>query len=496
MSTRKNSDTTRALAEHSRIMSAIYDRINNVHKRPLHAGQIQVAKAYFNDNKRIIQSQWGRNAGKSETVLFVSNVRAILVPNSQIYIICPERKQGKEIYWASRRLQNYAPPEFISEYHSTDLRITFKNGSFICIDGCENLAGLAGIKPHLVFYDEFQRHSQEFDLEIMRPNLLAKNSSLIVTGTPPKRDCYYVQFKKQLLEEIKNGDDTRLYLQFPTSINPTIDAVELQKTIDGLIRSGNQPIARREYYGEDCFGGEGVVFPFWSRQEHLKPHGVLLSFIERDKSKLRWLAFADPGAATCFAVLFVAYNPYTQQIFVLDEIHETDRKQTEPLRMWHRIEAKQRELFDGRWTNGYDSAEAWWRELVQTNFKVPLVQSEKNSRLIEDDIAIMKSIMAAQDSFHVSDRCTHLVHEIENYVTDESGSLPDGGDHLLDCFRYILRHVNYQFIERVDAQRQNLEERQYLIDGVKAEHRESLLDWDEDLLINSLNAESWDTILQ
>jgi hypothetical protein len=424
------SDIIQSLAEHKRVMSIIYDRVNNYHKRPLHPGQVQLARAYFNEHKRIIQSQWGRNAGKSESVLFIATVRAILYPNSQIYIICPERKQGKEIYWASRRLQNYPPPEFIDQTKDSEIRLTFTNGSFICVDGCENTAAHAGIKPHLVFYDEFQRHSQEFDLEIMRPNLLAKNSSLIITGTPPKKDCYYVRFKKQLLEEIKSGDDTRLYLQFPTSINPTIDAAELQKTIDALIRSDNAAIARREYLGEDCFGGEGVVFPFWSRKEHVKPHEVVMATIERDKKKMKWLAFADPGAATCFAVLFVAYNPYTAQIYVLDEIYETDRKNTEPLRMWHRIQAKKRELYDGRWIDGYDSAEAWWKELIQSNFKVSLVASAKTTRLIDEDIALLKSLMAAEGALRVSDRCHYFCHEIENYVTDENGNLPEGGDHL------------------------------------------------------------------
>jgi len=490
-----SSNAAKALSNHRNIMAAIYDRINNVHKRPLHAGQIQLAKAYFNDKKRIIQSQWGRNAGKSESVLYIATVKAILEPNSQIYIICPERKQGKEIYWASRRLQNYPPPEFIDQAKDSEIRLVFKNGSFICVDGCENTAAHAGIKPHLVFYDEFQRHSQEFDLEIMRPNLLAKNSSLIITGTPPKRDCYYMQFKKQLLQEIAAGDKTRLYLQFPTSINPTIDKEELQKTIDALVRSGNSAIARREYYGEDCFGGEGVVFPFWSRETHVRPHNVLTATLEKDKKKMKWIAFADPGAATCFAVLFAAYNPYTAQIFILDEIYETDRKNTEPLRMWHRIQAKQKELFDGRWINGYDSAEAWWKELIQTNFKASLVGSAKTTRFIDDDIALIKSLMAAEDALYVSDRCINFIKEVENYVTDEKGDLPEDGDHLLDDFRYILRHVNYKFVERVEAQRAHLQARD--IEGLSQSRELDLVTgWDEEVLFNSINADPWDITFQ
>ncbi len=471
------------LEQHHKIMVAMYDRINNIHKRPLHDGQIQVAKAYFNEGKRVIQSQWGRSAGKSETVLYISWVRALLYPNSQIYIICPERKQGKEIYWASGRLPNYGPEEFVEKGSTTELRMVFKNGSFICVDGCENASAHRGVKPTLVFYDEFQEHSKEFDLEIMRPNLLAKNSALIITGTPPKRECYYTQFKKQLLADIAAGDTSRLYLQFATSINPSIDAAELNKTVDSLIHSGNEAIAKREYFGEDCFGGEGVVFPFWARERLVRSHDTLMAALSKDKKKLRWVCFADPGNNTCFAVLFCVYNPYTAEFFVLDELYETDRKKTEPLSMWARIQAKQKELYDGKWINGYDSAEAWWKELIQGNFKVNLVGSAKHQREVDEDVAIIKSMMMAEHVFYVSKRCAKFIWEIENFVTDDRGNYINRDDHLIDCFRYSLRHVKFKFVEKVEAKEEQKNKGEAYTDNTNTVNNK--LDWTEKLVDGS-----------
>lgn len=483
MSKKLTKEQSALLSQHQRIMAAMYDRINNVHKRPLHAGQIQVAKAYFNEGKRVIQSQWGRSGGKSEVVLYVAWVRALLYPNSQIYIICPERKQGKEIYWASGRLTNYGPPEYVAAFKETELRILFKNGSFICVDGCENAKAHRGVKPTLVFYDEFQEHSQEFDLEIMRPNLLAKNSALIITGTPPKRECYYTEFKRQLLRAIKDGDDSRLYLQFPTSINPSIDPAELAKTLKSLYDSSNAAIAKREYLGEDCFGGEGIVFSHWDRERLVRPHDVMQGYISRDRSKLRWVAFADPGNNTCFAVLFCAYNPNTAQFFILDEIYETDRKKTEPLSIWARIIAKQKELYDGKWINGYDSAAAWWETLIRGNFGVTLVPSAKSQRDVDSDVALMKSMMKANDVLFVSKKCAKFIWEIENFVTDNIGMYPEKDDHLIDCCRYALRYFNFKFVERgadgeVIQQRSSLYTAYGLVDNNK-------LDWTDSAVENS-----------
>ncbi len=169
-----------ALGRHAEIMNAVYDRLNNVHKKPLHSAQIQLAKDYFIRGITTIQSQWGRNGGKTESALFIATVACLLNDNFWVMIICPELKQGKKIYWTSKRLQNYPPPKYVAEKATTDLRLEFVNGSVITIEGCENYDALRGVKPNLVIYDEFQDHSKEFHLEVMQPNLLGKASGLII----------------------------------------------------------------------------------------------------------------------------------------------------------------------------------------------------------------------------------------------------------------------------------------------------------------------------
>lgn len=449
------SDKFDVINRHAKIMQDTYDRLKNVHKKPLHAAQVQLAKDYFNTCKRIIMSQWGRSGGKTESALFIACVAAMLNDNFIIYIITPERKQGKEIYWASKRLQNYPPPQYVADIKETEIRLVFKNGSFICVDGCENYNAHRGLKPNLVIYDEFQNHNKEFHLEVMAPNLLAKESSLIIYGTPPKsRAAYYVEFQEQLMKQIKSGDITRAFYQFPTEVNPTIDKTELAKVRKELIDSGNEVIWYREYEGKLAFGGEDVVFPKWEPKEHCKNHRIAMSFLENDKHKLKWYVICDPGTSTCFAVLFAAYNPYTQQVFVLDEIYEKDRMRTDTRQIWERIKKKQEELYSGApdrtWKVIYDEAAAWFGREVAANYHVGITPSQKQKSDEETDISRIKMLMAAPKALTVSDRCYWLRWEIESFVTDEEGRYPDRNNHLIDSFKYLMQACGWKLLEKAE----------------------------------------------
>lgn len=286
----------------------------------------------------------------------------------------------------------------------------------------------------------------------MAPNLLGKNSSLILTGTPPKtKDCFYYNFKGELMERIKRRDDRIAYFEFPTSVNPIIDPVELEITYQSLLASDDLPIWKREYLGQDCFSGRDSVFPKFDTEVHCRPLEYLESIYERDKSKLKWITIADPGTVTCFAVLFLAYNPFTSQVFCLDEIYETDRRHNDSHQIWERIKKKEKALWNGDWIRVYDEAGAWFANEVKNNFRQDRPNwrpTRKRKDKIEDQISMIKVSMGREGCFWVAkDKCPKLIWEIENYVTDEEGNLPEDNDHLLDDLRYGYSSLNIKMVE-------------------------------------------------
>lgn len=443
------------VGHHAKVMNAVYDRINNVLKKPLHPKQVQLAKDYFLHGKRIIMSQWGRSGGKTESALYIACVAAMLNDNFLVYIITPEKKQGREIYWASKRLQNYPPPEYVKEARETESRLVFNNGSFICIDGCENYNAHRGLKPNLVIYDEFQNHNREFHMEVMAPNLLAKQSALIIYGTPPKeRSSFYVEFWEMLQKQIAGGDNTRVYYEFPTAVNPSIEQSELAKVRKELLESGNEVIWYREYEGKMVFGGEDVVFPKWAPHNHWRTHKVVMSYLQADRRKLKWYTVCDPATSSCFAVMFAVYNPLTQQIFIIDEIYEKDRKRMDSRQIWERIQAKQKELYPEAtlkdWRVIYDEAAAWFANEISANYKIGLVPSMKQRSSEENDISSIKLLMAQNNALIVSDRCYWVRWEIESYTTDEYGRFRDTHNHLIDCFKYLMQNTGWRLVEKAE----------------------------------------------
>jgi hypothetical protein len=459
-----SSDAVAALAKHSEIMTGIYDAMAKRGEK-LHEGQIQIARDLFVHGKRVIQSQWGRSGGKTLAACYIAWTYALLHPGSIVYIICPQRKQGKDIYWVSGRIQNFGPRDWVEQAKESEITVQFKNTSAIKIDGCENYEAHRGVKPNLVIYDEFQHHSKEFHMEVMQPNLTAKKASLMVFGTPPKKDCYYVQFRKELLDEIKAGDDSRAYYEFPSHINPSLDKEELEKMRKRLMKSGDEKIWLREYMGQLIWGGEGAVFAPWSREKHIRAHSVITASLEKDKKGLKWYAIFDPGNMTCFAILFIAYNPYTSQVFLLDEIYETNPQRTDAKSIWERAVAKEFELYPGcaprTWRRIYDEAAQWFYVNVEKMFHGSrLIPCEKNKIRFysskEADCSLIKQIMGQDNVFYVSERCQKFVWEVENYVLDDDGDYPDEHDHLIDCLTYFLKAANFRFIEDVPADEQLL----------------------------------------
>ena len=494
------------IRHHAEIMQDIYGEMA-LRGESLHPGQIQVAKDILVDGKRVVQSQWGRKGGKTFTSCFIAWTFALLNPGAQAWIICPQRKQGKDIYWVSGRIQNFGPQKYVEQQKESEITVQFKNRSIIKIEGCENYPALRGVNPDLVIYDEFQDHSKEFHVEVMAPNLIAKKAALLVIGTPPKRDCYYVEFRKQLLDEIKARDDTRAYYEFPSEINPTLDKKELEKIRTRLYKAGDEKIWLREYMAQLIWGGEGAVFSPWNRDKHVKSHRTLISAIENDISKLRWFTIFDPGSMTCFGELFCAYNHYTSQIFILDEIYETNSHNTDALSMFKRAIVKEKELYPNRpprtFRRIYDEAALWFEvntaKVLRHDPEFHMSPCTKNKikgqSSKESDCSLIKQIMGADNVFFVSDRCQKLIWEIENYVVDDSGRYPQDHDHLIDCLIYFLKACNYKFIDDV-PEISDLNDNWAIKKRTSVTQLKNASEWSDNVLEESLYDSSFDGFWQ
>lgn len=472
-------DEKLVLADYQTALKDLHNHLRMVERFP-HEGQYPILKAVFGDKKKIVVAQFGRSAGKTESALYIGWRKSRTRANSLVYIVTPELDQGREIYIASGRLENYGPKHFLREYdtvNKTEARLYFKNGSIITIVGCKNINALRGVKPTDVIYDEFQHHSQEFDEEIMQPNLARGTVTLVTLGTPPKRKCYYTEFKENIKERIALGDDSVVYLEFPTSVNPVNDKEWLEQKKQELIKKERHAVWLREYEGKDAFDQEGAIFPMFSEERHVLPQKKVEKLIDKRLNEFKWFGMFDPGTSTVFGVLLIAWNPYTGEVVLLDELYETDRARCTASAMWIRTNELKKLYFTmlDRWINVFDEAAAWFANEVFSAFgskeSVNLISTKKyESRLSNQEASrpgesLLMDIMLAKDKFIVSERCVNFIEEMRNFVRDEKGKYPKKHDHLIDCLYYFALSSGYSLnLEETEAEREKrmFEGRAYL----------------------------------
>lgn len=363
------------------------------------------------------------------------------------------------------RLQRYGPHQYVKEARDSELRLVFNNGSYIVLDGCENYDPLRGIKPNLVIYDEFQHHTKHFDEEVMQPNLASGSVSLVVMGTPPKRVCYYTEFRDFHLDKIRRGDTSRFYVELPSEANPKLDKAWLAGKKQDLIEKGRYNVWLREYEGKLVLDTEAAIFPFFDIDKHGQEKEELKRILERDKRRLNYFTVFDPGTATVFAALFCAYNPYSGQVFILDEIYAKDRQDMTARAIWQKAMSIQSYWLDesSKWLNYYDEAATWFLNEVTDLYRnspdfsglIPTHKQRAKTLRAESDgragESIIDSLMLEPKKFTVSLDCENFLWELDNYVKDEDGNYPRTHDHLIDCLYYFIQNCNIELSLKPDT---------------------------------------------
>jgi len=430
-------------------------------KRFPHEGQGQIIRAVFNDRCKMLQVQCARNAGKTDACLYLAWRWAATHPNAIVWIICPQLNQAKKIYWLSKRLQTYGPRELLhpgkNAYSNTHLAVNFANGATIMVDGCENYDSLRGVKPSFVIYDEFQNHTEEFDTEVMQPNLSSGNVVLVAVGTPPKRKCYYTIFKDNLIHKVLSRDRSCRYIEFPIWKNPLIDKKWLKSKKAELVRNKKENLWLREYEGKDAFDQEGAIIPTFDPETHLCGIKTITNIMGEERGKWKYYAVFDPASSSTFAVLFVAWNMFTGKVLFLDEIYEKQRALMTTSAIWDKAkEIKDKWMPDpGRWVNIYDCAAAWFANEVRSQYgeleAINLIPAGKyhknvsyNDAAARPGESLLIEMFAIPGRAKVSKHMANFVMEMANWVKDEQGRYPKNMDHLIDCMHYWVVESGYR----------------------------------------------------
>ena len=451
-----------------------------------HKGQVPVARALFREFKRYVFLQCGRKFGKTEFAIYCMYVWAILFPNSQVYYIADTMKHAGEILWKNGRLPDFFKTpkrlrgesqeefaarkklgqmlhnKYVESANNSEMRVHFKNGSFIKVDGAENYANADGIEPDFMVYDEFKSHNFRYH-EAAEPNLRVKKAPLLIVGTPPEElGTYY--------EKIARTFDKLTYASFfkrPSYLNDKMYPAGRQdpdfiEECEKYIARGDEDVMQRELFAEIVVSGSKAIFPVLKVPEydhehekyightvHVRPHQELQDMVSRHPKDYEYQSVFDPGSASCFANLIGVMNKHSKVVMLMDEIYETDQRETSTGIIWPRSQEKCEavQMYMPYWDYTYDNAATWFATEVLDRYGEALTPCSKDiaSKSVDKKQAKLGMIkdMLLEGKLLISDRCVKMIWEMTQYRKDENGKIPKENDHLIDCLRYMLSALHY-----------------------------------------------------
>lgn len=420
---------------------------SDIHSRWIpHAGQVPIGMAVFYHGYKKIFVEAGRSFGKSQIASYILGRNALENPGSTSYIFGPFIGQMKEIYWTPRLIHKIVGEENIESENSTEMRITLTNGSMIRVCGAENYEAFRGVKlapGSICLIEEMKDIRPEF-LDAFLPNLSVNDPILMMIGTPPYRENHFVHYSKHA----QKSDDW-FYYWAPTEVNPHVSRDFLVNQKAFLVANGMEDVWMAEYEARYTLGGHRSVFPMVPRM----PIKKLDEAWPKDSNK--WILHVgfDPASTSVFAVTFYLFNPYSKKVIPIGEIYESRPEYCTARKMRIAVNDK----ISGFSKRGfkevvmtYDSAARWFRnEIVgMEGNDWWLVPSDKSSGL-QGEISCWRGVLA-HGHFEWTDAVPKLRWEMENYILDENGRLPDKDDHAWQSGAYSLKAMGFDFTDTME----------------------------------------------
>lgn len=130
----------------------------------------------------------GRRSGKTELIVRLSIVDALLVPKQKIAVVLPNYNQAKNVFF--KRIEEV-------KHHSWDLRsgdslqCRFPNGSIIYIFSGDNPDSLRGYGFNSAYLDEAAILVSDLWSKVVSPTLLTTNGSAFICSTPKGMNWFF-----------------------------------------------------------------------------------------------------------------------------------------------------------------------------------------------------------------------------------------------------------------------------------------------------------------
>lgn len=264
-----------------------------------HPGQQEIAEATLTHKRVVVRA--GRRFGKSALALNIVFREALHNPG-RYWIIAPEYRQAKSIYWRDL-VDKYIPAPLIIQKNENELILRIKsfNGqeSVIEFKGSDNENTLRGAGLKGVVLDEYAFQKEHVWSKIISPMLAQTDGWALFITTPNGVANHFKKFWDNALEaETKQGDADWKTFHFTSYDYQGPNAEKMHANIDKEREMLTEEFFTQEYMAEFAKFA-GLIYTGFDDKVHVRPFEV-----DEDWSFYRSIDFGavDPNAVSFIGV--------------------------------------------------------------------------------------------------------------------------------------------------------------------------------------------------
>jgi hypothetical protein len=369
----------------------------------------------------------GRRGGK--TFLAMREVcRFASKPNSIVWMLANSRQQIKSLCW-NKLKKKLNSLRWVANTNESELTITLKNGSMICLKSAEQGDNLRGESLDFICIDEFcDIDLEEIWAQIIRPALSDKKGHALFTGTPKAGN----QAARDLYDKHLTNKNWASF-SYTTEEGGFVDADEIEQARQDLAPKvfSQEYLANWENFAGIIFG----EFGDHNIQEVRKPTATEPVFIGMDFNVTPCSAVIGRQTRTGIEIYDEIYLENSNTTEMIDEIK--NRYPTNPITVFPDPAGVQRKTSAGGNTD--------IRLLEMAGFTT---RYHRQHPLVRDRINSGNSLFFKRDDgstrFTIDPRCKKTIACLKNwaYKTDTMIPSKDSGfDHGCDALTYMIQFL-------------------------------------------------------
>jgi len=373
----------------------------------------------------------GRRVGKTKMCVQELIKHALEKPNQLAFWVAPTFRDAREVGFEEFLTHVEALAPAIANLHSTQLKVTFTNGSKIYFKGSDNPDSLRGRGLTLVIFDEAAFCKDGVWQTIVRPALSDRKGRAVLISTPNGFNWF---------KDIYESDVWSRY-HWSTDKNPLITKEELES----VKREISEIDFNQEYLAQFITRAGRVYADF-------NDENIINSF-QPDMERYDLYLGMDFGYAAPTAIAFILVDRATQnKVIQFDEIY-VERTQIEDIIALIRTKLGEYGLRQSDINMAFSDPAGNAEELssglspvdMLRNAGIPVINKGSS---IQAGLALVRSFIktvSGDRRFFVTKQCINTIKSFRGYqyATAAQGvkeeALKDGiHDHMMDAIRYFF----------------------------------------------------------